>query len=334
MPRSIYRRCLQVLIACALSAGGLLLGGVAHAADQPVQLSIDPVGQPGHYFDVTIKPGERLDLAVALGNHGPRVITVRTYAANVYTIINGGFGAALRETAATGATSWLSYPTSVFDLPAGRSQTRAFSVSVPAGTAPGQYIASVILENDQPVKGSGPIALNQIVRQAVAVAVRVPGPLQPALSIGGASDKTAAGKTVIDIGVANTGNAHLKPAGELQVRDRNNVVVSQAPISMDSLYAHTDTKVQITLAKRLLPGPYTVSLTLKDPTYGTTATADKLPLTVAKTIAATGTVGRSANLPQVVQSATAAGRNPLLLGVGAVLLLAAFAALKLLFAPR
>jgi len=46
----------------------------------------------------------------------------------------------------------------------------------------GEYIASVILENDEPVKGKGSIALDQVVRQAVAVAVA--GTLQPGLAIG------------------------------------------------------------------------------------------------------------------------------------------------------
>jgi hypothetical protein len=130
---------------------------------------------------------------------------------------------------------------------------------------------------------------------------------------------------VIAIAVANTGNAHLKPAGDLQVRDRTGVVVSRAPISMDTVYAHTDTKVEVTLAKQLLPGAYTVSLTLKYPTYGTSATADNVALAVTKTAAAAGTVGRSANLPQVDQSAPVAGQPKTLIVGLAVTALAAVA---------
>jgi hypothetical protein len=54
------------------------------------------------------------------------------------------------------------------DSQPGQGIRRAFAVSVPANAGPGEYITSFVLENDQRIRGTGAVALNQIVRQAVA----------------------------------------------------------------------------------------------------------------------------------------------------------------------
>ena len=43
-----------------------------------------------------------------------------TYATDVFTITNGGYGGRLRDAPQTGATTWLMHPTAVIDLPAER----------------------------------------------------------------------------------------------------------------------------------------------------------------------------------------------------------------------
>lgn len=72
--------------------------------------------------------------------------------------------------------------------------------------------------DDQPVGiGSRPIvsqvavALDQIIRQAVAVVVIVPGIRSPALTIGEATHNAAAGHSIVKVAVANPGNVRLKP---------------------------------------------------------------------------------------------------------------------------
>jgi hypothetical protein len=53
------------------------------------------------------------------------------YAADVYTIINGGFGARLRDTPQSGMTTSVDYATDVVALPAGKSIRRSFTVTFP-----------------------------------------------------------------------------------------------------------------------------------------------------------------------------------------------------------
>ncbi len=172
------------MLALLALLAALLAPVMAHAQDGTVELALRPIDQTGQFFDVTMHPGETRTLEVELANVGDAAIAVRTYAADVYTIINGGFGARLRDEPQTGTTLWLDYPTDVLQLPAGKGIRRTFTVAVPADAEPGEYITSLVLENDEPIRGSGDVALDQIVRQAIAVVVTVPGQRSPALAIG------------------------------------------------------------------------------------------------------------------------------------------------------
>lgn len=279
-------RLLRVLAGAAVLVSALVAGVAPASAqepdqpEQPVQLSAKPVDQPGEFFDLTLGPGQAQELAIDLGNHGTAAIAARTYAANVYSIINGGFGAGLRGTEATGTTTWLDYPTQVLDLEPGRATTRTFTVRVPPGTPAGEYITSVVLENDEPMRGEGSVALDQVVRQAVAVAVRVPGVLSPGLSIGSASHKVAAERSVVAVDVSNTGFMRLTPSADLVLHDPTGAVVSRATVPMDSFYAQSATKVEITLETALLPGNYTLDLALDDDERGAHADVLGLPFDV------------------------------------------------------
>ncbi|MDN4616344.1 hypothetical protein P5G50_17990 [Leifsonia sp. F6_8S_P_1B] len=252
----------------------------ATTAPGPVQLSMKPLGQARPYFELTLKPGERAHLQVELGNHGPEAIEARTFAADAYSIVNGGFGVRDGGSTPTGATTWLTYTTEVLPLPAGQATIRDLTVIVPEDAAPGEYITALAIENAVPVTGAGDVALDQLVRRAIAVSIRVPGPSDPAFTLGAASHTTVAARSVVSVRISNTGNVDLKPRGQLIIRDSTGERISHAPVTMDSLYAHDTTTVEATLAGPLQPGRYTAGITLKDDATGVARTAD-LPFVVA-----------------------------------------------------
>jgi hypothetical protein len=260
-----------------------LAPGSVLAQNAQIRLALVPVGQPGSFFDLTMEPGDTRTLAVDIANYGGAALAARTYAADVYTIVDGGFGARLRGEPATGTTRWLAYPTSVLQLSAGAATRRSFTVSVPAGSGPGEYIASLVLENDRPITDGGAVALDQIVRQAVAVVVTVPGRRSPALGVGQASHLVVAGTSVVSVAVANTGNVRLKPIVGFTLLDATGRHVSQASVPMGTFYAHAATTVEMSLAALLLPGTYTVRVTLDDATSGAAAEAT-IPLIVAAAV--------------------------------------------------
>ena len=256
------------IVALVAVGAALVAPAAALAREGQLKLALRPVGQPGSYFDLTMKPGETRTFKVIIANDGKTAVAAATYAADVYTITNGGFGGRLRDEPQTGATGWIDYPADVLQLDPGDSTRRSFTVAVPRSAAPGEYITSLVLENDQPILDPAAVGLNQIVRQAVAVVVTVPGRRSPGLAIGTAAHKVAAGRSIVQIAVENTGNIRLKPIVGFTLVDPAGTQISQATVQMDTFYAHTDAFVEFPLATLLPPGTYSVGLTLDDAGQG------------------------------------------------------------------
>lgn len=261
----------------------LVAPGPARAQDDQIRLALLPVGQAGSFFDLTMAPGETRSLAVDIANDGEAPLLARTYAANVYTIINGGFGARLRDEPQGGTTEWLEYATDLLELPVGGRMRRSFSVAVPADAAPGEYITSLVLENEEPFRRPGALTLNQVVRQAVAIVVTVPGRRSPGLAIGAASHKVVAEISVVAVAVENTGNVRLKPLITFALFDPMGTLVSQTTVPMDTFYAHTATFVEVPLAVLLPAGSYTIKLAVEDSAQGLQVTENVIPLLVGAT---------------------------------------------------
>ena len=102
------------------------------------------------------------------------------------------------------------------------------------------------------------MAVDQVVRQAIAVAITVHGPTAPALEINEAHHALAAGNSVVAVRVANTGNFRLQPTGEVVVTDSEGREASQTTVAMDSVYAGTVTNVEAPQQRLLGPGRYSV----------------------------------------------------------------------------
>ncbi len=301
-----------LLVAFALPSAAL-------AEDGQVKLALRVVGQSGSYFDLTMRPGETRSLQVNIANDGDAEIAARTYATDVYTIINGGFGGRLRDEPRTGMTAWLDYPTEVLQLPAGKGVHRAFAVTVPSDAGPGEYITALVLENDQPIPGSGAVAFDQVVRQVVAVVVTVPGQRSPALAIREATHKVVAGMSVVAVAVENTGNIRLKPLVTFALLDAAGAQVSQASVQMDTFYAHTDTFVEVPFAALLAPGAYTVRLTLEDAATGARADETAIALVVEAPAEPAAGGGAGPGLTEIIQGA---GEGQLSLAVLGLVLVA------------
>jgi hypothetical protein len=133
---------------------------------------------------------------------------------------------------------------------------------------------------------AGDLGFRQVLRQAVAVAISVPGTRTPGLTVPSASLRsTPAGATFIDFAVGNTGNARLRPAGTFELVDDAGHELARAAVQMDSLYAGTSTTVAVPLAVVLAVGHYTASLRLTDPATGTHADSGPQPIDVTVPLA-------------------------------------------------
>jgi hypothetical protein len=297
----VRRRGGAPLLLLSLLLGILAAPPATLASDGGFKLALSPVGQAGAYFDLTMRPGEIARLQVDISNDGTASVGARTYATDVFTIINGGYGGRLRDTPQTGMTAWLEYATTVLDLQPGQRARRSLTVTVPVDIGPGEYMSSLIVENDAPVRGEGGVAFDQFVRQAVAVAVTVPGVRTPALRIGEASHQVVAGKSIVSVAVENSGNVRLKPLVEFTLRDATGAQVSRASLQMDTFYARTDTFVAVSLAALLLPGTYTVQISLDDQTQHVRVGAESITFVVVAAATSATPDGAVPRLTEVIQ---------------------------------
>lgn len=291
------------------------------AADhEPPRLGLEPVGSAGRFFDVELAPGATTSLEARLANAGHAPVEAVAYAADVYSIVNGGFGAELLDDDPSATTSWLDFRPTTVELAPGEGTTLAFSVTVPRDTPPGEYITSIVAESTEPYRGEGEgLEVDQVNRVAVAVAIDVPGERRPELAIGAVGHETVAGHSVVRFEVSNPGNVHLRPAGELRILRDDGTPILETPARMDTVYAGTSTRFEATLARALDPGAYCASLALTDEVARASARAECLPFRVssdeptepAPAASAAGPLS-SPGLPEE------ASPSPILLLIGAV----------------
>ncbi len=268
-----------IIVACLLF--GLIATGASAAAPDAPNLGIRPVGQEGSYFTLELPAGQRQTITVEVGNFGAQTTDAVVYPADVYTLTNGGFGARLDGAPVSGVTNWLDYAREELALTPGQAVQRTITVAVPEATPAGEYITSLVVQNATPIKGTGAFAIDQIVRQAIAVAIVVPGTPAPGLAIGDAAYAIEGGVTSVGVALSNTGNVHLKPVGTVVIRNAAAAVVLEKTLAMDSFYAGTSTRLLIGLTTPFAPGDYTLRVTLVDEPMQLVVQTKDLPFTVA-----------------------------------------------------
>ncbi len=308
------------VVALAAMSLGLAAPSAAFADAGQIKLALLPIGQAGSFFDLSMKAGQSRTFSVEIANDGTAAIAASTYAADVYTIIDGGFGARLHGQAQTGSTTWISYPAGILQLAVGQSTHRSFTVAVPAATGPGEYISSLVLENATPISAGGAVGINQVIRQAVAVVVTVPGPRAPGLAIGAATDNVVSGTSTVAVAVQNTGNVRLKPVVGFTLTDSSGLVISHASMQMDTFYAQTDTTVEFPLTQTLAPGTYMVALTLADTAENAQAAGSRMIVVGAQDVSGSPVPG-SGGVTSAIPGAPAASFP--LAGLAAIAALAA-----------
>lgn len=245
-------------------------------AEELPRLGLRPLDHEG-FFRVELEPGKSAKLTVEIGNFGAGAVDALTYAADVYTLVNGGFGVELEGDETEGATTWLNYERETFAIQPEEARQIEFRVKVPKGTEPGEYITAVVVQPEEPIRGTGGLQLDQVVRQAVAVVIDVPGEREPALEIGDASHSAAGSSMNIRVEVENTGNVLVKPMATLDLLQGETLLLS-VDVQMDSFYAHTTSMIEVGLRDPLEPGDYTVRLTLE--TEDLSLESGDLPLAV------------------------------------------------------
>jgi len=228
-------RTIRRLGVLALAAVLLLASGAAPVAAAPPARRDDvlkwtivpssPTGPKGRkQFDYELNGKEAITDWISVSNLGDTPLTVDLYATDAFTATDGGFALLPRDRAPDGVGSWITLPRARTTLPVGKRVDMPFTLTVPAGAAPGDHIGGVVASvTEQRVDEKGQ-RVNVERRVAARVYLRVAGPLRPAAAVGAVEvdyDNPVVplpgGRMAVTYRVANHGNVRLSGTVRVQV---------------------------------------------------------------------------------------------------------------------
>lgn len=265
---------LRVALVCLLVSLGVLQTPLANGAmvqteSSGAMFALHALGsEDGGHLRTELEPGGSAELVVVIGNRDTKPLSLRTYAADAFTLVNGGFGVRDESEAITGPTAWITYSAETYELEPGETIERTVRVEVPANTQPGSYLAGIAAQTAEPVEVSGSQMFDQVIRKAIGLTVVVPGEQVGNAALGEpviVGDTSGAG---IVVPIMNTGNVSVRPAGELVLTVPGGDVVLRAPIAMRPVYAGHITTLEIAIPSHVPAGDYAVSLDLMDEERG------------------------------------------------------------------
>ena len=207
-------RRIRGIIAAALAIAFTLgLTAAPAFADQTDGISGGPADDRTR-LSYQMKPGQRLDDEYVVRNTGSTPQTVTLFATDAFNTDDGEYGLFDTARKPTGVGTWIIFDGAAtvehFALAPGQQKTVPFSVNVPANAGPGDHAGGIVVSNQSP---SGRILVDR--RVATRLYVRVPGKLQPQLTIAslnatyGPSWNPLDGKTTLTFTLRNGGNVSL-----------------------------------------------------------------------------------------------------------------------------
>lgn len=174
------------------------------------------------YYVYTLPAGQSVQGQIDVKNLNTQPETYPIYPVDATTSPVTGVSYGQDNTPPHGTAAWvhLSVPGSI-TLPAAGSQVVNFTVTVPAGTGPGQWVAGISAQQAQATQQSVPnanaskgtkVGINVTTRTVVAIVVTVPGPQTYGIKLGNPHLITQNGqRQVLNLPITSTGDMLMKP---------------------------------------------------------------------------------------------------------------------------
>jgi hypothetical protein len=215
------------LALAALAIATSVVPAAAVGAGGNGSFSLTPVpdsdGQAVPYFTMTVAAGDSASATVIVSNLGHETEKLKLGPSTGLTAANGGSAFTPTFEGCTGVGCWVTGLRGTVTLPAGTGERLVFTVHVPLGTAPGQYLAGLSAEPAErpaPVRvgSNGQSQAQAVIIEQVTVGVAVTVGSLPQLitrlKIAGVS-ATAVGKTArLNISLSNTGQTFAHGTGK------------------------------------------------------------------------------------------------------------------------
>jgi hypothetical protein len=262
--------CLPLVVAPARAAtaadktgGGVVLS--------PSDAQGNEIKTPG-YFVVSEPPGASIQLYALVGNIQQVKVKVSLAPVDAGSGVYGGISYNLPQQPRKHVGAWLRLSNKVFRLPPGKARVVGVAVTIPAGTAPGQYVGGLTAFVPAATRGSIIVQL----RRVVAVVVTVTGgPAFGRFTIGSVRPKHRPDAYYVVTHIHNSGTILLKGRGHIWVwqNGRKSPVIS-ARLKLDTTVPQTTVNYPVYWSKRPQPGIYAYKVSLAW-TQGTTTSAGR-----------------------------------------------------------
>jgi hypothetical protein len=221
LPTTIAGRTMRRAAAASLIAlaGTTATAATATAAGPaPVGIALMPGGTADR-LEFDTRPGSVVEGTVRVKNGRAGSRTVRLSAVDLGTASFGG--AVYGQSAPKKAGKWLKLEHRTVTVPARSARTVRFRVSVPAGARSGVHYAGVTASDAAELRaartsGGGKkksIVFHRIVRMALPIKIKLPGPASPLLQLRGAKVRVDAVGTQVQIDIENAGGTLIRSTG-------------------------------------------------------------------------------------------------------------------------
>jgi hypothetical protein len=199
------------------STPGLGIAGAFGLAPAPNSL-----GQEAGYFQLAVAPGHSIAAAAVVYNLADTAKTLLIGRSAGVTATNGGSAYLPASSKCSGPSCWVTGLPSKVTLPAHAREQLYFTVSVPAGTAPGQYLSGIAVEpaaRPRPVKvgSNGSASAGAVIIEDVTVGVAVtvgnPSTFVTRLAVAAVQGTMVGQDARLSLQVDNTGQTFAKGKG-------------------------------------------------------------------------------------------------------------------------
>jgi WxL Interacting Protein, peptidoglycan binding domain len=257
----------------AVAAAGLILAPGAHAAGKGPVFGLRAVGnnQLG-YFVYTSVPDETETGSVIVSNVGTQTGTVKLFTTDATT---GRTTGTVYETnkRPTRAGSWIRLSSTAVRLAPGTHRQVAFTVHVPTGTPPGEWVGGIVAEASHRRAGSNAQHKANVQIQIrdltiIAVESRVPGRRVTDFRIGQVAAGGRTGFQQLFVHFASKGNVLVRPTGRVSIFSSDDKLVETVPFTMDTFLPRTAIDYPLLLETALGAGDYRATVTLQAPGAG------------------------------------------------------------------
>jgi hypothetical protein len=232
---------------------------------QNAGFSIKPENPTISYFTFTINPGESVEDALIVSNNTKQTVDIIVKAVDGQSGLRGGISFDFEHSGKY--SQWVTLEMETVPMKSGRIKRVGFTITVPPGTPPGEYLIgflAVIDKTKQTAETPLPNSFNieNVTQIGISAVINVPGQTKCKMEITGINEKIEAGRWQLDAVIQNQSTEPITATGKfiLVNKNDNSIVISK---ELNLGYTATGSEVHYPLELLLPPeGVYIANVSL------------------------------------------------------------------------